>query len=123
MDPITRTLVNYDRFLSNGGTPVHLNTATKRTIQRKLHPSALGPWLCDRKACYDIMRDMGEIEVADFSNQQLLSFRVGHVFQDFVAQALTYAGWLYAVEFELEDERRKKQTGAIQMQPVTGQSV
>lgn len=113
MDPITRALSEYNKYLNDGGQPVDTGVANRRAKKHKLHPSGLGPGLCDRSSCYSIMEDTGEIEPdIEHTQELLLSFRVGHVFQDFVAQALSWKGALVATEVKVED---KHFTGSIDL--------
>lgn len=104
MDPITRALVEYDTYLRDGGAPADLSqwdTGSERAKKRKLHPS--GFLLCDRKSVFSIMEDLGEIQPdLPHSDEDNLSFRVGYIFQRFVAEALAWKDALVAYELPLE---------------------
>jgi len=110
MDPLTKACSEYDAYLREGGEPVDLkalgfNTVSQRTKTRKLHPSSLGPGLCDRKACYNVACDVGDIE-RDIPEtpEDNLGHRIGFIFQDYVAQTLAFKGALIDMEIPLEDE-------------------
>lgn len=103
MDLITRAVWQYTKHLSDGGKPAVTAKANSRSKKWKIHPSNLGPGLCDRKACYSIMEDMDQIEAdIPYTPEEELSFRVGHIFQDYVAQALEWKGALIDTEVLLE---------------------
>jgi len=110
MDPITRACSEYDQYLREGGEPVNLkemgfDVCSERKRARKLHPSSLGPGLCSRKACYNVMADVGEIEkdVPD-DPQGNLGHRVGYIFEDFVSQALAWKGALVNLQPQVEND-------------------
>lgn len=110
MDPITKCLVEYNEYLNNGGEPVNLkklgfDVCSERQKVRKLHPSSLGPGLCDRKACYHVMADVGEIQ-KDFeiTPQEELGHRVGYIFEDWVSEALAWKGALLNLQPQLENK-------------------
>lgn len=105
MDPITHTLLRYISYLETGGTLHNANGLlnTQRDRVRKLHPSKLGPGLCDRAAAYDVLLDTGKIHVADWPPEQWLDFRVGHVLQGFVTEALDWAGLVIDAEVPVGD--------------------
>jgi len=110
MDPLTRACQEYDSYLREGGGAVDLkalgfNTVSERDKTRKLHPSSLGPGLCDRRACYNVMADVGEIE-KDIPErpEDNLGHRIGFIFQDYVAQALAYKKALIGMEHKVQQE-------------------
>lgn len=110
MDPLTRACQEYDAYLREGGEPVDLKalgftTVSEREKVRKLHPSSLGPGLCDRRACYNVMADVGEIEKdVPETPEDNLGHRIGFIFQDFIAQALAYKGALIGMEISVGNE-------------------
>ena len=105
MDPITKALVDYNEYLEEGGERIRLAPKdTVRTKVRKLHPSKIGPGLCDRSAVYDVMKDIGELAVEGHGWQQMLSFRVGHIYHDFTVEAIQHAGALIDYEAVVEDD-------------------
>jgi hypothetical protein len=64
--------------------------------------------LCDREAAYSILEDLGEIE-ADLPHppELALDFRIGSMFEEFVAQAMAHAGVLRKYQTRLTDGTRK----------------
>jgi hypothetical protein len=105
MDPITKAVYEYNEYLRYGGDPVCIGDGTKRTKKRKLHPSGVGPGLCDRKAAFSVMKDIGEIE-PDLPHppELLLDFLMGNVIQDFISAALEWKGALVGEEIVVEDD-------------------
>jgi hypothetical protein len=109
MDQITAAMMKYDQHLRAGGEPIVINTiigkSSQRTMARKIHPSGLGPGLCDRKACYNIMADTGEVQAeVETTPEQQLDFRAGFVWQEWIAKALYHAGDLQAYEIQLSND-------------------
>jgi hypothetical protein len=94
LDPITRACMAYDQNLrSDNPQRVRLGGDEQRSIERVLHPS--GICLCDRRAAYDVMRDIGEITPdLPASRYGGLDFRVGNILEEFAAEAMKFVGAL-----------------------------
>lgn len=109
MDPITQGIHDYNDHLYAGGEPV--KTWDKypdgtHTPARALHPSTLA--LCDRKAAYGVMEDLGEIEPDIPKPKELfLDFRIGNIFEDFIAEAMMWKGALVGYQGRLTDGKWK----------------
>jgi hypothetical protein len=93
MDPITRACTEYDKYLREGGARIVLGGDEERSKERVLHPSSI--LLCDRRAAYDVMRDVGEI-LPDLPSSKFggLDFRVGNIMEEFAAEAMKHSGAL-----------------------------
>jgi hypothetical protein len=108
VDPITQTLFEYDQYLRGGGEPADLSRfpSEPHVKEKKLHASAL--LLCDRRAAFDVMEDLGLIE-ADITHppELLLDFRVGNHMEEFVAQAMQWKGVLQGYQTRLSNHKRK----------------
>jgi len=93
MNPIAQALYLYDRHLDRGGEPVTLDKHGPDRGTECLHPSSL--LLCARKAAYDFWADGGKLkEDLPHPKELLLDFRVGYLFEWFVAEALHFANAL-----------------------------
>ncbi len=105
MNPITEILLKYDAYLREGGAPVCLfdRFPTEKHIkERRLSASSIG--LCDRKAVYDIMEDLGLMQEDNPQPLEInLDFRVGNIMEDFVAQAMQWYGVLLQYQTRLTD--------------------
>ena len=108
MDPITQTLFEYDQYLREGGEPADLSRFPNvpHVKEKKLHASAL--LLCDRRAAFDVMEDIGEIHAdLQLPKSLLLDFRIGNHMEEFVAQAMEWKGVLAGYQTRLSNHERK----------------
>ena len=107
-DPITQVLQEYNSHLRSGGEPADLSRFPNppHASEKKLSASSLA--MCDRKAAYSIMEDLGEIEAdVPFSQELLLDFRIGNHMEEFVAQAMEWKGVLVGYQTRLTNGHRK----------------
>jgi hypothetical protein len=102
VDPITSACSIYDGYLREGGPRHVLNGDEQRTRERVLHPSSI--LLCDRRAAFDVLRDIGEIQ-ADLPSSKYggLDFRVGNILEEFTAEAMKHAGALIGYQDVVSD--------------------
>ena len=107
MDPITAAMILYDKSLRAGFPSMDLLKPSKHTTARKVHPSALGPGLCDRKAVWDIEADQPDSEIVkevETSDLQNLDFRLGFMHQRWITEALRHNLSLHDYEVLLSSD-------------------
>lgn len=93
MNPIADALYLYHKHLERGGKKVHLDVTGPDRKKDCLHPSSM--LLCERKAAYDVLHDLGKMKQdMPYLKAQELDFRVGYIFEWFVAEALHFQGSL-----------------------------
>lgn len=96
-DPLTQSMLAYDKWLRVTGRRMDIQSLfphePHQRDERALHVSSL--MLCDRRACYKIMEDMGEIEVSVTPDPYLqLDFRMGLMMEEWLVEALAFDGSL-----------------------------
>ena len=108
MDPITETLVAYNKYLRDGGEPASLARFPHEPHKPERLLSASDILLCDRKACYNVLGDLKEIEPdIPEPNRLLLDFRIGNLFEGFIAEAMEWRGALVEYQTRLSGGKRK----------------